>query len=63
MIAGQHVIQNFKCPDCGVEWLVEKDCTDSVTFIRVPRDFKKDYRQDTGFRIEIGAVHDRSSGT
>jgi hypothetical protein len=56
MVAGVHTVQNFKCSDCGIEWLVEKDKTDAVVFSKVPRGTQKNYRKDTGFRIEISPI-------
>jgi hypothetical protein len=53
MVSGIHTVQNFRCADCNIEWLVEKDKTDAVIFIRVPKNTKKNYRKDTGFRVEI----------
>jgi len=53
MVHGVHTVQNFKCPSCRVEWLVEKDKTDAVVFRRVPRSTKKSYRKDTGLRMEL----------
>ena len=57
MISGQHQVQNFRCSDCGVEWLVEKDSTDAVVFYRIPKNTKKNYKKDTGLRVE---AHDKA---
>lgn len=53
MVAGVHTIQNFHCPQCRLEWLVEKDKTDLVIFKKVPKGTIKNYRKDTGCRMEV----------
>ena len=52
MISGVHAVQNFRCKDCGTEWLVVKDETDVVAFTTIPKGSKKNYKRDTGLRIE-----------
>lgn len=53
MIAGMECIQNFRCSDCGTQWLVAKDATDAVVFSKIPPKSQKNYKKDTGLRIEL----------